>query len=147
MEDAAKAAPSVRCCLFCMRQAGSLDAGAPPTGKTRIVLTDGIDDACFITWVLLFKKKFTAAEPSVCIDLSGVVLCVCVVLLQLCIQCTGAVCCLCYTGACRHPQVFAGPGHPAHPRPLQQRAGQTAAVHSFRLNCATTSPNVIGQFE
>ena len=63
VEDAGrdKAASSVRCCLFCTRQAGSLDTGAPD-GRARIVLTDGIDDACFVVWVLLFKKKFKASD-------------------------------------------------------------------------------------
>ena len=45
-----------------------------------------------------FQEEVQSIVPTmhVCIDLSGVVLCVlcaCVVLLQLCVQCTGAVCC------------------------------------------------------
>ena len=62
VEDAAQPSSSARVCLFCPRQHGSVDNGAPANKPARIVLTDGIDDACFVVWVVLFRKKFTAAD-------------------------------------------------------------------------------------
>ena len=46
-------------CAFCRRQAGSVDDGAPPVESgpaARIILVDGIGDACFMVWQVIFKN-------------------------------------------------------------------------------------------
>ena len=86
----------LQCCVFCRRQAGAVDGGAPPQesgGAARIVLVDGIDDSCFMVWQVVFKK-FTAQDA-----LSAhqeIVICqshmCCIHVVRVCV-CVTCVCC------------------------------------------------------